>query len=558
MEFKSRDCFKNLSIIIDDAVGSRDNELFYYDIQGNNEVFSRNITFDVSDWNDGLEHNVTFFISSNAAGGNGAQIEWFWNKTNSTAYGSTADYIVLQNASSTSYTWPQQHGLLWSCQAQDKDMNESSATKNRSLVIQTFSYCNGTLPIRSYNVSFQDEQNATAQNATANAEFTFANGEYLYSSSTEKGNYTFCTDSTFQNSVDVKFTYGAEDSGDYPIRKFKESYTLNTSLQEQILYLLTSGVGSYSTYTVTTSGGVPIQSVDVGVEKQISGTWTKIQGGETDGSGTIQFWLNPDFTHRFTFTKSGYETVTENIVPTESSYQIQMESYTTNVTYDSDLRGFLWYVGPSSGRLENGQEYNFTFNITTSLNNLYGCEMNLTNESGVILGSVSGCSGNISGGNISLTYTMPNYRVYGQFFIKKDNTSNSYITLDQDMRWFPLSVNATSSGTILDAITILMTAEQFGAGAEQDYSQVYFFFLMLSILIGIITWSTGVELRSPMITITIVAGIVIAFSWAGWFEFGLVPGENDWNAWFSKFALSLGAVFLAVGFIFKSLREGRS
>ena len=62
-------------------------------------------------------------------------------------------------------------------------------------------------------------------------------------------------------------------------------------------------------------------------------------------SGAITMWLNPDFIHEFTFTKSPYTTLTRSFAPTQSSYTITMGGETGGDSGRNDyVKGVPWIV----------------------------------------------------------------------------------------------------------------------------------------------------------------------------------------------------------------------
>jgi len=121
--------------------------------------------------------------------------------------------------------------------------------------------------------------------------------------------------------------------------------------QIQFLYLLSFADGIYSTIQVVDQDGDKISDVEVTVERQFSGIWTVIGQETTDDAGLVTFWLNPDFVHDFTFTKSGLTTYETSFAPTQTSYSVTLAGGTTTV--NDYTKGMAYTILPSNTSLTN-------------------------------------------------------------------------------------------------------------------------------------------------------------------------------------------------------------
>ena len=140
----------------------------------------------------------------------------------------------------------------------------------------------------------------------------------------------------------------------YPQRKYDDNTDLTSTITHKTLYLLSSSDGIYSTIQVIDENGNIITGVEVEIERQFSGAWTIIGKESSDSAGTVTFWVNPDYSHRFTFTKSGCVTSTQTIRPTQTTYTASMNcGGSSNVIYASTIDGIKWFKTPSSGILPN-------------------------------------------------------------------------------------------------------------------------------------------------------------------------------------------------------------
>jgi hypothetical protein len=151
-------------------------------------------------------------------------------------------------------------------------------------------------------------------------------------------------------------------------------------------------------------------------------SYVTIEQKETDAAGSAQFFLNPDYEHRFVVSKTGYVTQTVYLVPTQETYTIQLPLSSQAVTYAADTEGMLWKINPPAGLVNSGTTYDFEFNITASKGNLIGCMFNITNSTGDQVASAIGCTSSpYTGGNISTTYTVQRGdKLFGAYYVKVD------------------------------------------------------------------------------------------------------------------------------------------
>jgi|26BtaG_2_1085354.scaffolds.fasta_scaffold01215_4 hypothetical protein len=475
-EFKKRDCFNNFTIVIDEPFGKAEKRIFFWDKQ---EDFSKNLTLDVSDYNDGNEHNITYWLTTSGAG-NGAQVEFYWNKTNYTAYGDNADKIVLQNSSSTQYIYSANNlprALYWGCKACDKDQNCSGYTENRSIYLMNFYNCSSGN--RALNITFRNESNSQLINATLSSlASTFsASTSYVYnfSDSTDNNSYTFCLDPEVlevnQSSEALASTTG------FPQRSIIFSDALKGNIQvNKTIYLLDSASGIYTTFQVVDVGNSPIESVTVVGEKLMSGSYVEILGGSTDAAGSITFWNDPDVQHRYTFSKSGYTTQIFTITPTQTSYTITMGDSTTINESNYNL-GILYNILPTNLSLNSNTSYNFAFNISSNYWNLSSYGFTLVNSTGQSLATATG--GTATGSFVNYTLnTGNNSKILMNYYWVIDGNS-----LNGTYSW---NVRTTYQGNF-SLMTFFDDLKNFSHAGLNDFTKALIaIFLIVAVIAGLV------------------------------------------------------------------------
>lgn len=464
---------------------------------------------------------------------------------NSVAYTGT----VSGNITSAQIQIPEGTGgktFYWSATlANGTIYNSSSETQTVNLA--NFTNCYATGGNVFLNLTFQDEADESAMNGTIDSSTWYywlgdgtVNKSYTFTNtSTNADFFKFCfspADKTLNYGTSLQYAYTG-----YPARRWEKSGTLTNTTTEQTLYQLATADGSYATYQVQTSNGNPIGEVDVTAERKFSGVYKIVEQGETGGDGAVTFWLNPDYDHRLVFTKSGYVSVTLIHRPSQSTYTVTMDTTSQNATYSSVSEGITWVIWPASGRLDKTTT-TFGFNVSTvSGGTMTDCNMSLLDINDTVLNSTSGCTS--GGGNISLTFDPSAYdKIWGQYEIY--NGSNWFI-VDSDAMW--VIENVTSAeGTIWRAINRMKDLDQFGKGSnKQEYSRIIMFFLVLTIILGFLAYSTGWDFATAGGSIFLLTAVIWIASFAGFLELSNLSARFDIV---NKYYVALISTFLAVGY----------
>jgi hypothetical protein len=404
------------------------------------------------------------------------------------------------------------------------EINASEDFVNSTFTNQTVEGMN--LTICSYDVNntyinftFKNEGDSTYINASIDTS-TFSyylTGEsstnekvYTHSDTTDYNNFSLCF-SPEDRSMDTNITLQYSSSG-YPQRRYTRStQTYANTTTELTLYLTATADGSYSTYQVQDSTGSVIDGVSVTAERQISGTWTLIESGTTDSAGSVTFWLNPDYDHRLTFTKTGYTSVQVTIRPSQSIYTVTMETSGVDADYQSSLEGIKYFTYPPSGRLSEGTHL-FGFNVTSSVYTLSSCKIEIVNET-TSLNSSTGGSGASCNLSVALDVT-PYDELWGKYYI---NIGEGLFLIDADNKWKIQNISKPDRGTIYDFIKNIQKVDNFGKDAEGEFSRIVWVFLIMMLTLGVISKTTGWDLISdggllwiflPMLWILSVPGFL--------------------------------------------------
>lgn len=367
-----------------------------------------------------------------------------------------------------------------------------------------FTECNTTYPVQYINLTFKDEADLTSINAsipTSTWVYYLGSGgvtkSYTFINNSDNLNYTFCsnTNRTLYADPYVQYKQGAS----YPQRIYDPTYlTLTNSSTSKILYLLSSADGIYTTFQVLDVGNKPLSGVQVSGVRTISSESVIVATGTTDSAGSVTFWVNPDFEHIFTFSKSGYSTTQYTITPTQSSYTITMGSNTSVYQYVSDYEGLKWYAFPQAGVINDTSARYYGFNISARKSNLVGCKIELLNEwknvtlanaTAVATGSGSACYVQVSY-NVNSTYP----KMKGRLMV---DLGSGYQILEDDVYWIYKAIDTTGM-TIKDWFNDLKTFDLSYFNNDPDhreYTYILIFFLFVAIIIAVLN-QTGWDIQT--------------------------------------------------------------
>ena len=443
-------------------------------------------------------------------------------------------------------------------------VNFSSNTYYQQVNETVFTFCNDTYITPFLNLTFKDEVSLSYMNASIDSStfyywlgsgsvwksFTFLNTSLNY-------NYSFCAtpNLTLHNNISIQYA-----STGYAQRRQIYSIDLTNTTTTKILYLLPLTDGIYSVYQVQDQNGNGLSGVTVTVERQISGVWYTLETGTTDTAGAVTFWLNPNFDHRLTFIKSGYTTLSVVIRPSSSTYSVVMSTGTEGATYNSTLAdGVSWKYGivPFATVLTQNTTYTFWFWVNSTSANLVAYKMELLNSTGGILATTTGSTS--TGSNITiLLNTMTNTSIRGRYSI---DTGDGYVIVDADSFWPVFGYTIPPRGTISSFISNLNRINVFGEDeGRKQYSMALLFFIILFMVLGAISYSTGWDFATTGGALMLLFPIILIASLAGFFNITYLPegaGDLASAAFIQRYTIAMITGLLAGGYIFNKIAEGR-
>jgi len=410
-------------------------------------------------------------------------------------------------------------------------INSSTYYQNVSAI--TFVLCNATYNTPFLNFTFKDEGDSSVLNASNDLtdvdywiESSSEAKSYITSNSTEHYDYTFCFSPSDRTViVDLIFKYSKEG---YPLRTFAyDDQELTNTTTNKVLYLLGTIDGIYSSISVIESAGGSIPGVVIQIERQFGGVWTLISQDVTGSDGVATFWVNPNFQHRITATKTNYVTTQVTITPSQTLYTLTMQRTTAEAEYTSDLPGIKWVAYPQSGTIPPGIR-SFNITVTSSESNLENCKfelVNATNSSHVLDYVISITNSSYCFLNINYN-AQENTKFFGRLSLDTTETTG-YVIVNTDWKWIVIDIEVKGWRTITSFFADLTTLSEFGEGNEAEFSKIVTFFLITTIIFGVFIYFSGIELISPGITILLIWGITLFASAGGFLTFS--SGSSNVN-----------------------------
>lgn len=503
---------KNITLYANDSIGN----INYTTSNWTYTIFQNSISYNSTTYETASE---TFTI--NATGMTNANLIY-----DGTTYAAT----ISGNIATKTISIPQVSGtttknFYWSFNSN----SVNSTTYNQTIYPIIFGLCNATNNVSLVNYTFKDESSYTLMNASIDAAtFTYSLSSsnartYYYTTTTDTPSFAFCgtpKDRTFTLTGDIR--YSSDVGATYPQRRYQFSAaSFTNSTTNTILYLLSASEGIYSTYQVVTTGNAVIPGAHLTVYRDILGTQVLVGEGDTDSAGSITFFLNPNYDHTITVSKTGYASQTVTIRPTQSIYTFTLGTSGALFVYNGPLEGVTWRIYPISGPLEFGV-YNFTFTVNSSKLNIDGCNMSLYLKNGTTLASAGGCSA--GGGTIGIYNFNYTQRMYGGYSLV---INGSTIIIDADAQWHYWEdlLNASNTGFgINNALKDFYNSTDWGNNPETaDFNRIVFFFLLFAIIFAALNFFTSYDTAYPGAMLVclwfavLILSLINGITGPGWF-----------------------------------------
>ena len=397
------------------------------------------------------------------------------------------------------------------------DDTQNSFTSYQNISETVFTLCNSSYTTTFLNISFKDEEDLNVINAsipTSTFEYWLGDGTVTkilsFINNTDNFNYEFCAtpNRTFNFNSLIQYKQGSI----YPQRVFsQDGGTLTNDTTDLTLYLLGVSDGLFVTFQVLNVAEQPISGVDVLATRILEGSDTPVAQGTTDAAGSVTFWLNPDFQHTITFTKTGSDTETLTIFPTQSAYTVSMGGGA--VTEPDQTRGVSLVVKPQDSFLVNDTSYNFNYTVSSTYWNLEEFGFTLFYSNGTEIGTETSTAS--SGGILDIDANTLNssYIIINYYYLINETYTNA------TRIWYIQNSEGTeySIWNFFQRFTTYTNAGLFGF---DDFGKALISFLILVLVAGGLSFRYGIN--SEVAIMGIIFGLVLVLD----VGLGLIPNPQ--------------------------------
>ena len=319
---------------------------------------------------------------------------------------------------------------------------------------------------------------------------------------TDQNNFSVCINPANQELIaDYSIVYSATN---YQQRVFDvEQTTFDNNTQLKTLFLLNDTTGIFGRFQVVDQ----FQSVESGVRIEMTKTGETdiIEIRTTDDAGQAAFFVNPDQTYDFTFTKTGFQTLTTSLRITSGDIitvtlveegVAEQESFSTEIRYD-------FY--PKNTVLQNKTDVTFSFNMTSTFYNISACTLYLRNTSERL--ASNSCFFNSSQGNTSIVFNTGNQTlIISEAIYQLNMTTNETVSVQYKVQY-------TFQGEF-SLKTFIEDIRAFAGAGFNDFTRMFISFLFILGIIGFVA-ANFTELREPEPMILLFLALVLMFSFIG-------------------------------------------
>ena len=408
----------------------------------------------------------------------------------------------------------------------------STNNRDQSVNLTTFEFCETGQQPTYINFTFTNETIAEeAINAEIDTTWNFwlGSGSIIdslsFTNTTENLNYGFCLTSGGNRTLNanVTMTYNNNLSQQ---RNFADLFVLTNTTTTQNLFLLPTADGIFVTFQVIN----PASQIIQGVSSNVTKGGTLISSGITDDAGLITYFLDPDTSYVFSFSKEGFTTVIITLVPTQNSFTIVMGTTVTISQFDT-TRGISYQIKPIDLTLINGTLVNFNLTLNSTFHLLEQFGFVLKNSTGTVFNVTTSTTD--TGGFLSQTLdTGNNTDIVMEIFwtITGNQTNVTRIWLV-----FNLENEGFSVLTFFNDLTTFTNSDLFGLN---DFGLGIIIFLIILVSTGVVSFKYGIT-SPPGISI-------IVFSLVAFFDVALGIMPNPINAVPNFPTIFVGIIFLGV------------
>ena len=343
------------------------------------------------------------------------------------------------------------------------------------------------------NITIVDEMNTTNRiysnititNGTTTLQFTNTTNAFIY-----------------LTNISGTLTITANDiNGEYGQRQITRTFTTDSENRNDTLYLLKSVESLRVDLNVYNSLNTEIDNALINISRQDGYNYFYVTECTTDSSGYCFVYLNDTTTYRFVITAIGYNTKTDYITPTLTSYDFTLSTPTPVYNVTSELGGVSMSLTPTTTSLkaDNRQSFNFTITSNETLTS-WGMEIKWLNNTGATL--FSSTQSTPTGGSVNATI---NTTLYNQTLIVRTFLQRDGYTLRNYYTNYSIFIYTPYNHSLINMIPELKTGK-YGNISNFSIALVVLFVIMLASAI----FGLGTEISSAIL----IAGLGFMYYFA--------------------------------------------
>ena len=420
----------------------------------------------------------------------------------------------------------------------------SSQTNQQSVALINLTFCQAAPQDVAYiNFSFINETiSQEPVTAFIDSVWTYHIGggsvtkDLNFANTTEAFSYAFCFNPSNQTlTAGVNLTYNNAESQQ---RIFSSIFSVLTNVTtQQNLFLLPTQLGLFAQFRTQDTLGNTLVNVLASITRTLGGVTISVTSDNTDGSGVVVFFLNPDVTYTGEFSLIGFVTNTFSFVPVTDLRTVVLGSTATIVVNGTTIGlGTEFEIQPNNDSLNNNTLTTFSFNVTGGTE-ITLISMNITNGTNQLSFVSNAGVGFIS----DIVNTGNNTQIFGEFIIQ---TTNETITVQRIWIIGPIFIGDYS---LFRQLTLFN---------EYGFKDIFRFLIVLGIIVALLIFLSGENQLEDEIKMLVMLLLIWGFSIVGWLDTGIVVSStsdkiNNLTQFSSQFGIAILTTVAASYFILR-------
>jgi hypothetical protein len=187
-------------------------------------------------------------------------------------------------------------------------------------------------------------------------------------------------------------------------------------------------------FLTTSASSQALPGVLVSINRLVNGNLVSVGQAYTDSTGMASFFMDSTVSYTVTASMLGYSTVTQTIMPTQTTYTITMGNWTIGMFHQT-FYDIQWTFAPT-GILDENKTHNLTFSTFSSTGKIVWFAWKIYNDTTLLRFENNT---NTMGGTVNyLVLPGPNSNITVYFYIMRANMSEQQLAI----WWMPLPVQS--------------------------------------------------------------------------------------------------------------------